>query len=347
MKALVFHGPSDIRLETVPDPTPEDENGVVVKIEATAICGSDLHLYHGAIPAAPGFVIGHEFVGEVVETGSGVRRFRPGDKVIVPGVIGCGGCSACLGGRVTRCLRGGTRVFGQSDALPGGQAEAAAVPMADTHLLQLPDGVSFEQGVLLTDILPTGYFGACNANIRHGQDVAILGMGPVGLMALEAAKLFSPSRIFALDFVPERLAYAKELGAIPIEATAEGLACVREMTGGHGPDAVIEAVGADATVTTALELVRTGGVVSVIGVNLNPAFPFPLGLAFMKSLTFRIGLVPVPETWEALVPLVASGRLQPERVFSHEMPLSQGPDGYRLFDARKEGVRKILLRPGG
>jgi 2-desacetyl-2-hydroxyethyl bacteriochlorophyllide A dehydrogenase len=346
MKALVFHGPNDVRAESVPDPTPHDENGAVVRIEATGICGSDLHLYHGAIAAEPGFVIGHEFVGEIVETGSGVSEFRTGDKVIVPGVIGCGLCAQCSAGQVTRCEQAGTRVFGQNAELQGGQAEAAAVPMADSHLLHLPDGVDWAQAVLLTDILPTGYFGALNAEIEPGQDVVILGLGPVGIMALQTAQLFGPARVFAVDLVPERLAYAKTLGAIPIEASPEGLAEIRELTGGQGPDAVIEAVGADATVQTALELVRIGGVVSVVGVNLNHEFPFPLDLAFMKSLTFRIGLVPVIELWDPLVPLVASGRLKPEHVFSHEMSLDQGSEAYRLFDARKQGVRKILLRPG-
>jgi 2-desacetyl-2-hydroxyethyl bacteriochlorophyllide A dehydrogenase len=345
MKALVFAGPHDVRAETVPDPMPNDAEGAVVRIEATGLCGSDLHLYHGEIPAPPGFVIGHEFVGEVMEVGSGVSDFRTGDKVIVPGVIGCGTCPPCSAGQVTRCENAGTRVFGQNTDLQGGQAEAAAVPMADAHLLHMPDGVDAKQGVLLTDILPTGYFGALNAEIEPGQDIAILGMGPVGLMALQTAHLFGPARIFVVDLVPERLEYAKTLGAIPIEATPEGLAEIRELTGGQGPDAVIEAVGSDATVLTALELVRIGGVVSVVGVNLNPAFPFPLGLAFMKSLTLRIGLVPVIELWDALIPLVAAGRLAPEHVFSHEMSLADGADAYRLFDSRKEGVRKILLRP--
>ena len=215
MKALVFQGPNDIRVENVADPTPHDANGAVVKIEATGICGSDLHLYHGALPTEPGFVIGHEFVGEVVETGSGVTEFRAGDKVIVPGVIGCGSCAPCEAGQVTRCENGGTRVFGQTSELHGGQAEAAAVPMADTHLLHLPDGIGWEQGVLLTDILPTGYFGALNAEIEHGDDIAILGMGPVGIMALQSAQLFGPARIFALDLVPETTRLRKGAGRDP------------------------------------------------------------------------------------------------------------------------------------
>jgi 2-desacetyl-2-hydroxyethyl bacteriochlorophyllide A dehydrogenase len=344
MRALVFHGVGDVRAETVPDPTPSNANGVVVRIEATGICGSDLHIYHGTLGNPPGFVIGHEFVGEVAEVGSGVRRFRTGDKVLVPGVIGCGECPACAARRVVRCERAGTRVFGQSAALHGGQAEAAAVPMADANLLRIPDGISHEQAVLLTDILPTGYYGAVNADIRPGQSIAILGMGPVGLMALQAAQLFGPARIFALDLVPERLAHAERLGAIPV-AGPDSAERVREWTGGQGPDAVIEAVGSDATVAAALAMVRSGGVVSVIGVNLNGAFPFPMDVAFMRDLTFRIGLCPVPETWDALVPLVASGRLRPEHVFSHHLPLERGAEAYRLFDARKDGVRKILLHP--
>ncbi len=345
MRALVFHGPGDVRTETVPDPTPTDERGCVVRIEATGICGSDLHIYHGSLGSTPGFVIGHEFVGEVAEVGSGVQGFRPGDKVIVPGVIGCGACGPCAAGQVVRCAKFATQVFGQSEALNGGQAEAAAVPMADANLLRIPDGISREQAVLLTDILPTGYFGAVNTDIQPGQDVAIIGMGPVGLMALQSAQLFGPARIFAIDLVPERLAHAESLGAIPIDASDDLEARIRELTAGQGPDAVIEAVGADATVQSAIRLARTGGVVSVIGVNLNGEFPFPMGLAFLKDLTFRIGICPVPETWESVVPLVVAGRLQLDHVFSHHMPLEEGPEAYRLFDERKDGIRKVLLQP--
>ncbi|MFI5316347.1 MAG: alcohol dehydrogenase family protein [Myxococcota bacterium] len=344
-RALVFHGKGDVRLESLPDPTPPDSRGAIVRVEHTAICGSDLHLYHGSLPIPPGFVLGHEFIGEVVETGRDVRGFASGDRVLVSGVIGCGDCRACAAGHPIRCERHATRVFGNSRELPGGQAEAVAVPGADAALLRVPEGVSREQAVLLTDILPTGYYGARNAEIRPGQSVAVIGLGPVGQCALDCAQLFGPARVFAVDRVPERLAAARAKGAIPVDASGDPLAQILEATSGYGVDAVIEAVGADETIALSLQLVRVAGVVSVIGVSTNMAFPFPMLLALMKDLTFRIGICPVPELWDDLVPLVRSGRLRPEAVFTHRMPLSQGPEAYALFDSRRDGVMKILLDP--
>jgi threonine dehydrogenase-like Zn-dependent dehydrogenase len=344
-RALVYHGKGDVRLESLPDPTPPDSRGVVVRVERTAICGSDLHLYHGTLPIPPGFALGHEFVGEIVETGRDVRKFRTGDRVIVSGVIGCGECRACAGGHPIRCERHQTRVFGNSRELPGGQAEAAAVPGADAALLRVPDGISVDQAVLLTDILPTGYYGAKNADLRPGQSVAVIGLGPVGQCALLCAQLFGPARVFAVDRVASRLEAASALGAIPIDASKDPLGAIRDATGGRGPDAVIEAVGADETIALAIQLVRVAGVVSVIGVNTNMAFPFPMLQALMKDLTFRIGICPVPELWDDLVPLLQSGRLHPERVFTHRMPLSKGAEAYALFDSRGDGVMKVMLDP--
>lgn len=345
MRALVFHGPEDIRCETVPDPTPPDARGAVVRIERTAICGSDLHIYHGHLSPDGGYTVGHEAIGEVVEAGSGVSRFRPGDRVLVSGVIGCGDCGPCRLGRVTACERGGGRVFGTNNELAGAQAEALAVPNADATLCAIPEGVGPEQAVLLTDILPTGYLGAEGAEIQPGQDVAVIGCGPVGLMAILSASLFGPARIFALDSVPERLAAAEKLGAIPCDVSRDAHAQILEATFGLGPHAVIEAVGADASIQSALGLVRAGGVVSVVGVNTNLAFPFPMGLALMKGITFRIGVCPVPRYWTHLVPLITEGRIHPEFVFSHRMGLSQGTEAYDLFASRREGVLKVMLDP--
>ncbi|MEX2207171.1 MAG: alcohol dehydrogenase family protein [Myxococcota bacterium] len=344
-RALVYHGKADVRVESLPDPTPPDPRGVVVRVERTAICGSDLHLYHGNLPVPPGFTLGHEFVGEIVEAGSEVRKFRTGDRVIVSGVIGCGECRACAGGQPIRCVRHQTRVFGNSRELPGGQAEAAAVPVADTALLRVPDGISIDQAVLLTDILPTGYYGARNADIEPGQSVAVIGLGPVGQCALQCAQLFGPSRVFAIDRVPSRLEAARACGGIPIDGSKDPLGAIRDATNGQGPDAVIEAVGADETIALGIQLVRVAGVLSVIGVNTNMAFPFPMLQALMKALTFRIGICPVPELWGDLVPLLQSGRLSPERVFTHRMPLSKGAEAYALFDARSDGVMKVMLDP--
>ncbi|MGH0036425.1 MAG: alcohol dehydrogenase catalytic domain-containing protein [Myxococcota bacterium] len=345
MRALVFHGPEDIRCETVPDPTPPDERGAVVRIERTAICGSDLHIYHGHLSPEAGYSVGHEAIGEVVEVGSAVSRFRTGDRVLVSGVVGCGDCGPCRLGHVTACERGGAAVFGTNQGLHGAQAEALAVPSADANLYAIPDGVEDEQAVLLTDILPTGYLGAEGAEIEPGHDVAVIGCGPVGLMSILAASLFGPARIFALDSVPERLAAAEGLGAIPCDVSGDATGAIMEATGGLGPHCVIEAVGADPSIQSALALVRRGGVVSVVGVNTNLAFPFPMALAMMKGITFRIGICPVPLYWTHLVPLVAQGRLRPEFVFSHRMGLSEGTAAYDLFAGRRDGVLKVLLDP--
>jgi 2-desacetyl-2-hydroxyethyl bacteriochlorophyllide A dehydrogenase len=342
MRALVFHGPEDVRCENVPDPTPDDARAVVLQVERAAICGSDLHLYHGSFPVdRPGFTIGHEFVGEVVETGSAVQRFRSGDRVLASGVVGCGDCAPCQRGEVTHCMRFASRVFGTRSDLPGGQAEAVAVPLADQTLCAIPDGVTSEQAVLLTDILPTGYFGARNAEIRPGTSVCVVGLGPVGQLAL----LFGPARVFALDPVEERRRAAEALGATALAPGLDAEQQIRDATDGAGPDAVIEAVGHSEAIQSALRLARPGGVVSVVGVNVEPAFPFPMALALMKNLTFRIGVCPIPSLWEPLVPLVQSGRLRPERVFTHEFPLSKGADAYRQFDQREGGIMKVTLDP--
>jgi threonine dehydrogenase-like Zn-dependent dehydrogenase len=259
-------------------------------------------------------------------------------------VIGCGLCAACRAGHVARCERRVSRVFGMGAELPGGQAEAVAVPAADTALRRIPDGVSVEQAVLLTDILPTAFFGARNAELRPGQSAAVIGLGPVGQLAVECAFLCGAARVFAIDRIPERLAAAEALGATPVHAD-----CAAEVvlvaTAGLGPDAVIEAVGADATIQLALQLVRPAGVVSVVGVNVRLDFPFPMALALMKNLTFRIGVCPIPELWDELIPAVQAGRLRPERVFTHRMPLSEGSEAYRIFDEKRDGVLKVLLDP--
>jgi threonine dehydrogenase-like Zn-dependent dehydrogenase len=268
--------------------------------------------------------------------------------VLVAGVVGCGKCGPCRRGTVTACELGiGGNVFGTNQGLAGGQAEALAVPNADMNLLRIPDGVSAEQAVLLTDILPTGYFGARGAEIAPGQDVAVVGCGPVGLMAILSARLFGPARIFALDAIPERLAVAESLGATACNINDGAVERVLEATGGLGPHAVIEAVGANASILSALSLVRRGGFVSVVGVNLDMAMPFPMSLALMKGITFRIGVCPVPEFWPGLVPLIVEGRIQPEIAFSHRMKLSEGPQAYQLFASRSDGVLKILLDPSG
>lgn len=332
-------------LETVPDPVLPGPEGIIVTVERTAICGSDLHLFHDA-PTGSGIHLGHEAIGTVAEAGAHVRNFARGDRVLVSGVIGCGTCGPCLAGQPNICLNDKAAAFGTMPDLPGGQAEAMAVPFADLFALRIPENVADEEAVLLTDILPTGYLGALRASIRPGATVAVIGLGPVGIMALQCASLFGPARILAVDQVPERLARAERLGAEPIDASSvPGAAQVMEATGGRGADSVIEAVGADATVLDAVSCAKSGGTVSIVGVNLSLALPFPMGLVFLKSLTVRTIFAPVPGTWPALVPLVQTGRLQLVDTFTHRMQLSQVAEAYDLFDSRRDGVLKVLLLP--
>jgi alcohol dehydrogenase len=345
MRATVLNGPRDVSLETVPDPVVPGPEGIIVTVERTAICGSDLHLFHDA-PTGIGIQLGHEAIGTVAEVGPHVRNFAPGDRVLVSGVIGCGTCGPCLAGQPNVCLNDKAAAFGTMPDLPGGQAEAMAVPFADLFALRIPENVADEEAVLLTDILPTGYLGALRASIRPGATVAVIGLGPVGIMALQCAALFGPARILAVDQVPERLARAERLGAEPIDAaSASGAAQVMEATGGRGADSVIEAVGADATVLDAVSCAASGGTVSIVGVNLSPALPFPMGLVFLKSLTVRTIFAPVPGTWPSLVPLVQAGRLQLVDTFTHRMQLSEVAEAYDLFDSRRDGVLKVLLLP--
>jgi 2-desacetyl-2-hydroxyethyl bacteriochlorophyllide A dehydrogenase len=345
MRAVVLRGERDIVVEDVPDPTLPGPDGLILRVDHTAICGSDLHLYHGPM-TVPGAHLGHEFVGTVEEVGPTVRTVRRGDRVLVSGVIGCGVCVACRAGDVVVCQTAGTKVFGTSLELAGGQAEAVAVPAADASVLVIPEGISDEQAVLLTDILPTGYLGALRADITPGDVVVVIGLGPVGVFALQCAQLHGPSRILAVDVVPDRLARAAELGAEPIDASdGNTVAKVYDATGGRGAQAVIEAVGSDQTINDAILCAAPGGTISVVGVNLNLAYPFPMPVALFKRLTFRVTLASIPTTWSALVPLVASGKLHPEDVFTHRMGLSEAAEAYRIFDAREDGVLKVLLDP--
>ena len=343
MKALTYHGQRDVRYESVDDPTLPDARGAIISTEQTAICGSDLHGYHGPTTEARiGATLGHESIGEVVEVGGEVRRFRVGDRVLISAAIGCGECPPCLRGKVGACEQHMTRIFGAG--LGGCQAQAIAVPVADHALLRIPEGVSDEQALLLTDILPTGYYGASNADIRPGQSVAVIGLGPVGQLAVETAMLFGPASVFAIDQVPDRLDAAARLGAIPVNAReVDPVEFVRDHTGGLGPHAVIEAAGPDETVQMSFQMVRGGGVVSQVGVNMNPAFPMNMGMNLMKDITYRVGVCPIPMLWDDLIPLLQEGRLHPERIFTHRLPMSEGGKAYDLFDRRTDGVIKVLL----
>jgi alcohol dehydrogenase len=348
MRAVVLNGPGDVSVEDVDDPVLPGSDGVVLRVESTAICGSDLHPYHGD-GSRPGMRLGHEFIGTVVEVGAEVRSVRQGDRVLTSGVIGCGRCGQCRTGWPMRCEAHASAVFGSAmGELHGGQAEAVAVPAADAFVTAIPEAVTDEQAVLLTDILPTGFIGARRADIAPGSTVVVIGLGPVGICALRAAQLYSPARILAVDPVAHRRDHAERIGAEAVDPTDGGaLARIMEVTGGRGADSVIEAVGRDETINDAIMAVKPGGTVSVVGVSSNLAHPFPMAIAMVKGITFRICIADIPSTWDNLIPLVSSGKLAPEDVFTHRMPLSEAREAYRLFDARDDGVVKVLLDPTG
>lgn len=345
MKGLIYRDAFDIEYADAPEPTAEDNRSAIVKVTACGICGSDLHIYQGhGFSDEPGYCVGHEAVGEVVETGSAVSRFKSGDKVMISAAVGCGTCRSCMAGKVTHCETRGGRCYGLNHGLQGVQAEYAMVPVADFGLANIPDGVSEDQALMLTDNLPTAWFGLKNADIQPGDRVAIVGCGPIGLMAVQGAFVMGASEVFAIDLVAERLAMAETLGATGLSSN-EAVAMIAERTSGRMADRVVECVGADSAIELSLKLARSAGTVSFIGVNQNMAFKFPMALAFVKGLTFRTGTCSVPEHWRELTSLIQAGKLTPEMTISHQMKLEEGAEAYRLFNARENGALKMVLRP--
>ena len=343
MKALTYHAAKDIRFESIPDAKIAKPHAALVKVKACGICGSDLHIYQGhGFSDDIGFCVGHEAVGEIVEIGPHVETLKIGDQVMISAAVGCGCCAACRAGDCVKCEFNATGCYGLSHALEGCQAEAVMVPHADQNAARIPEGLSLEQGLLLTDNLPTAYLGATNADIRPGGIVAVVGLGPIGLMAVEIAFALGAARVYAADLVPERRAMAERLGAIPLTPGDER-AELKEFTKGRFADSVIEAVGADATLKLAIALAGKQATVSTIGVNQTKQFPFPMALAFNKGLTFRTSLCSVVKHWSELVPLVRGGRLKPEQFISHRMPLSEGAHAYELFNERRDGALKMVL----
>lgn len=351
MRGTVFHGPHDVRVEKVADAELKSPTDAIVRITRAAICGSDLHFYHGNFPVEPGFVLGHEGVGIVEDVGKGVAHLRKGQRVVVSGLVACGGCFFCRRDQPSQCAESGGAVFGYGKNsaknlgwLGGEQSEAVNVPLADYTCYPLPDGIDDEAAVFLADILPTSYFGALNGNIQPGDTVAIFGCGPVGLCAIMSAKLFGPAEVIAVDSIPYRMELARKLGANPANAS-EAQEIILARTGGRGADVTIEAVGNEGALNGAIMAARGGGTVSVIGAFGAPSFPFPIGLAFSRDLTFRIGLANINAHIPALTRLIDSGAIDPRPLVSHVMPLDEAARGYEIFNARKDNVVKVLLKP--
>jgi alcohol dehydrogenase len=341
MRAVVIDTPGSVRVDTRPDPVLPGPDGAVVQVTAAAICGSDLHFYEGDYPIFDPVSLGHEAIGTVVEAGPDVHTVKVGDLVLISSVAGCGTCAGCATKDPILCASG-PQIFG-SGVLGGAQAELLAVPAADFQLLKMPENITTEQALPLTDNLATGWAAAKRADIPVGGTAVVIGLGAVGLCALRSALFLGAARVFAVDPVTARRDRAAALGAVAIPAPA--MQAVMEATGGIGADSVIDAVGNDTSLDDSLATVRAGGTVSVVGVhNLNP-YPFPALTALLRSLTVRLTTAPVQQTWPELIPLLQYGRLDVEGIFTTRLSLDQAADGYAAVASRSGEHVKVLLTP--
>ena len=346
MKALVYHGPGKKSWDDVPMPTIETASDAIVRVEATTICGTDLHILKGDLPAmVDGRIIGHEAVGTVTEVGAAVSRVRVGDRVLVSCVSSCGACRFCREGRYGQCLGGGGWILGNE--IDGTQAEYVRVPFADNSTYPAPGGISDEELLMLADILPTAYeVGVLNGQIRPGDVVAVVGAGPIGLSAISGARLFSPSLIIAIDMNASRLEAAKQFGADVVvnNSTQDPIAAVRELTGGLGADVAIEAVGVPATFELATDLVRPVGRIANIGVHGKPA-TLHLERLWDRDVTITTGLVDASST-ATLLKLLISGHLDAKRFITHRFSFDEFDHAYDVFgDAAETGALKVVLTP--
>ncbi|KAL2271565.1 hypothetical protein VTJ83DRAFT_936 [Remersonia thermophila] len=350
MKAVVFHGPKKIAVEDRPVPQLQDPTDIIVKVQSTALCGSELHVYRGHQPSPTGFIMGHEFVGTVVQAGSEVKSVALGDKVVAPFTVSCNTCFYCTHGFSSRCAH--VRLFG-CKALDGGQAEYVRIPFADGTVIKVdPAAISDRALVLMADIFPTGFFGAKNAfallqphQTPEEAVVVVVGCGPVGLCAIVAALEHKPKKLFAVDNVPSRLELARQLGAEPLdfsEGTEAMQKRVKEVTEGRGADAVIEVVGLSPALRTAFDLIRPFGVISSIGVH-NAEIPWDGNEAYGKNLKIQMGRCPVRSVFHEALPVLAKNQDKFNFMFDKILPLSEAVEGYELFDQHK--VQKVIFKP--
>ena len=389
MKALCWHGTNDIRCDNVPDPTIEDARDVIIKVTSCAICGSDLHLMDGMMPTMKsGDILGHEFMGEVVETGSPNHKLKKGDRIVVPFNINCGECRQCKLGNWACCQRSNRNgamaaaqfgypiagLFGYSHLLggySGGQAEYVRVPMADVAPMKVPEGMTDEEVLFLTDIFPTGYQGAEHCEIKGGEIIAVWGTGPVGLFAIQSAKVLGAERIIAIETVPERIAMAKQAGATDIIdfKKEDVFERIKEISKGEGADGVIDCVGMEASaghgqaglmslakekilpsertyvLDQAIKAVRPCGVVSVPGVYGGPV-SIDMGQIVQKGLTMRSGQTHVKRYLEPLTRLIQEKKVDTTFLITHRSnDLADGPDLYKTFKDKKDGCVKVVFHP--
>ncbi|MEQ1698524.1 MAG: zinc-dependent alcohol dehydrogenase family protein [Ilumatobacteraceae bacterium] len=344
MRAIVYHGPGHKAWEEVPMPVIIDDTDAIVRVDATTICGTDLHILKGDVPAViEGRILGHEAVGTVEAVGGGVKTVKVGDRVLVSCVTACGACRYCRESSYGQCLGGGGWILGHK--IDGTQAEYVRVPFADNSTYPVPDGVSDEQILMLSDILPTGYeVGVLNGKVRPGDVVAIVGAGPIGLSAIMGARLFSPAHIIAIDLADSRLEAAKQFGAdITINNGREdAVAVVRELTGGLGADVAIEAVGMPATFELATQLARPGGHIANIGVHGKPVI-LHLEELWIRNVTITTGLVDTSST-PTLLKLAQGNAIDPQRFVTHRFTLDQFDEAYDVFTRSADtGALKVVL----
>ena len=389
MRALRWHGKHDIRCDTVPDPTIEEGRDAIIKVSSCAICGSDLHLFDGFMPTMEsGDIMGHEFMGEVVEVGKDNKVLHVGDRVVIPFTIFCGDCDQCKRGNFSVCERSNRnkekadKVFGHATAglfgyshltggYAGGQAEYVRVPMADTTHVKIPDGLTDEQVLFLGDIFPTGWQAAVNCDIQPDDTVAIWGAGPVGQMAIRSAVLLGAKQVVVIDRVPERLAMAKEGGAITINFDEESvLDRLKELTNGKGPEKCIDAVGMESHATRSVDAMydrvkqavmlesdrphvlremiyvcRPAGILSVPGVYGGLIDKIPFGASMNKGLTWKMGQTHVNRWTDDLLHRIQEGQIDPSFVITHTVPLEDGPGMYKTFRDKVDGCIKVVLKP--
>jgi len=344
MKALVYRGPEKIALEDVPVPKIIEPDDAIVKVTTSTICGTDIHIWHGGMPEVePPRIIGHEFVGEVVEVGPAVRNSKVGDKVAVSCVTQCGECFYCVRGTYSHCTTGGW-IFGYM--IDGCQAEYVRVPHANLGMFEIPDGLTEEDVLFVGDILSTGYFGAENACIEPGDTVAVMGSGPVGMCAMTAARLWGPSQIIAVDMVQDRLDAAikngiADIGLNPAEVNVPD--AIRDLTDGRGADRTIEAVGVKGTYELALDAVRPGGNVSLIGVFEKPQ-NLPLNTLWIKNIRISMGLVNANRIPE-LIKLIQNKKIDTNFLCTHRAPLNNILEGYDVFGNKKDNCLKWVVTP--
>jgi threonine dehydrogenase-like Zn-dependent dehydrogenase len=348
MKALVFEDVRRVVCATVPDPSLQESGDVIVRVRAAAVCGSDLHVYRGLETGLDaGTVMGHELAGEVVEAAPGVTRFRLGDLVVSPFTTSCGACFYCRLGLTARCARG--QLFGwveEGRGLHGVQAEYVRVPLADSTLVAVPEETPPEEALFAGDVLATGWFGAESAGASPGRTVAVVGCGPVGLMAVIAARELGAERVFGIDALPERLALAERWGAEPVNFQSEDVAGrIRAATEGRGADGVVEAVGSPQASRLAYDVVRPGGTIAAVGVHVEGRLAFAPGEIYDKNLTYRAGRCPARSYMDRLLPLIRSRKYDLGALISHRLPLEEGARGYDLFDRRVDGCTKVVLLP--